>query len=132
MPAYGVYMVYGLKISESDLSEKIKEFKEDDKSEEDDFNMYDFQSEVNEYLDGKYKTKIECFFIPCCAHKKVSDWIIGVDKQYANIYKLEGFSLPMPTEEEIADLKIIKRVFKIKVKVFPQWYAIADECMSCT
>lgn len=138
-----VCLFYGYKIPEKDLIERMQEIDElynfsnsestdsNTDNENGDFDMYEFQTKVNNFLKHKYVSKIECDMLKCCPHKKISDWIIGIAKKDVDSYTLEGFNLTMPTEDEIADLKIVKRVLKIKDKT-PKWYVISYKCWTCT
>lgn len=131
--AVGIY--YGYKITEADVKElfyeNYKNENDENEEESDDFNVWSFRDFIDEFLVGKYATKISCDSLKCCPYKKNSDWIIGINKTYVNIYELTGFTLNTPTEQEMTDLKTVKRVFRIKNQI-PQWYVIANDCWRCT
>ena len=129
----GLY--FGYKIKECDLkdfyNENINNGNSSDNNDSDNTDLWSIRDSIDQFFSGKYASKISCDSLKCCPYDKNSDWIIGIEKGYHNIYTLEGFSLNISTEQEMTDLRTLKRVFKIKNQI-PQWYVIANDCWMCT
>jgi DNA-directed RNA polymerase subunit N (RpoN/RPB10) len=143
MPAEGVTLIFGYKLSESQLRKIFRKHIDRSSDDETEFDIYNF-SEVflNSFLKKigrKHEIKFEHFYPPCCAYRDNKFIVLGISICYFSCYDFGEI-----VSSDIRKIQSSKKKIKKLEMIFselgldqycdsvPKFYSVGDDCPRCT